>query len=168
MPSPVFYLKKKIMKKILLIVLLLALTKIQAFAYGHDLYIYNNTDCDIAVVVYASCPDEDPCVEYSCLCMTGIPPHSSISYPAGSYPWSTPPPSCSDWSWYRAHVQIFCNGVFYFYDFGGNNTNTHCSVPPRDAEHIPPPDGCCAGGSNSTIKMTMTHGAAGSSVTIGY
>lgn len=159
--------KTNLMKRLMLLVPLIALFQIHSYASGQGIWIYNDTDCDIAISLYAACPDENPCVEYSCLCSEYIPAGTSLINPSSLTSWlPLSGPTCTNWEWFKATIQIFCGPNHYFYDIGGGNANNFCQTPPRDAEHVPPPEGCC--GNTSPIKMEMFYSVTGVIIRVHY
>lgn len=105
------------MKKTLILLLCAMFFQFNSKASGQDVYVYNNTDCDIAITLTAACPDEDPCVEYGCFCSYYVPANTSLINPPGIASFF-PSPTCTDWEWYKAEVQIFCQNNDYYYTFG--------------------------------------------------
>lgn len=155
-----------------MLILTLAIIQIKASAAGQNVYIYNSTDCDISVDLIAACPDENPCVEYSCSCSYYVPAHSSLINPPGIAAFFPSPTCGSNWEWFKADVGISCLYHHEQFEFGGGNIYNYCLTPPRDAEFDPanvpphnPPDVCCT---SVPIKMDMIYSVTGVTINIHY
>lgn len=152
------------MKKLFLFAMLALLVQVKSYAQGHEVWVENETDCDIYFNLIASCQDGD-CIEYSPFTMFHVPPGGTLHWTEAQIPWLSGPPPCPDWRWYKAEVDIFCNDDVYYYVFGGNNIYTPCPVPPRSAIHYPTGE-CC--GSTLPIKMNLFHHVNGVTLSIRY
>lgn len=109
------------MKKLLMAFALTIATVVTVHAqYNGDVYVINDTDCEIAINVHARCPD---CSDYHSNMMTIIPAHTGFpgmriydaTLPAPNPYFNPTDPStvCDDWKWSYADVTYFCGGNAY-------------------------------------------------------